>query len=77
MIATEPVQTYWPLGAPTPLHTLKEQVTLVKGWTQLVTRYPVEEWPQHEPDIAKALARIDTACRHISELLALDTSTDN
>lgn len=60
----------WPIGQPTSLHTLKEQMTLVTGWTQLVTRYSMEEWPRHEEDIRKGLTRIEAATAHLSELLS-------
>jgi hypothetical protein len=59
----------WLLGEPTPLHHLREQVTLVKGWTQLVARYSMEEGPRHEADIRKGLTRIDAATTHLTELL--------
>jgi hypothetical protein len=69
MIEHDDVELLWPLGRPTSLHAMKEQVTLVKGWTQLVARYSVEEWPWHEEDIRKGLISIDTATTRLAELL--------
>ena len=59
-----------PVEQPTPLHRLNEQLTLVKGWTQLVTRYSMEDRPRHEDDIRKGLTRIDAATTRLTELLA-------
>lgn len=68
MIERENTEELWPMGQPTHVHALKEQMTLVRGWTQLVSSYSTEEWPRHEEDIRKGLTRIDTATSHLIEL---------
>src|SRR5947209_16876933 len=75
MIEHDDVELLWPLGHPTSLQAMKEQVTLVKGWTQLVARYSVEEWPWHEQDVRhRRSSLIDAAAR--AAVLALDWPTD-
>jgi hypothetical protein len=69
MIEHETVERQWLMGQPTPIHTLKEQVTLIKGWTQLVSRYTREELPGREDGIRKGLTRIDAAATQLIELL--------
>ena len=69
MIEHETVERLWPMGQPTPLHVFREQMTLLKGWTQLVSRYATQELPGYEDDIRKGLTRIDAATTHLAELL--------
>lgn len=69
MIGYENMELQWPTEQPTLQHSLKEQMTLVKGWTQLVIRYSAEEWPRHEQDIRKGLTRLDAATTQLTELL--------
>lgn len=70
MIEYENVEFRPPMGQPTPLHAIKEQMTLVKGWSQLVTRYSMEEAPWRDEDIRKGLTRLDAATTQLTELLA-------
>jgi hypothetical protein len=57
------------LEQPGSLHALREQVTLIKGWTQLVTRYSTREGPTQQEGIRKGLTRIDTASCRLADLL--------
>jgi hypothetical protein len=69
MVEYESLQVQWPLGPPTRTHSLREQVTIVKGWTQLLARYSADPQNGDEDGIRKGLARIDAASTHLAELL--------
>lgn len=68
MIEYENCERQWPIGQPDSLHLLREQVTLVRGWTQLVARYSADP-RRHEGDILDGLTRIEAATTRLAALL--------
>jgi hypothetical protein len=72
-IAELPVE----MGQASVRHILVDQLTIAKGWTQIVASYPPEEWLRREEIVRKGLARIDAATAHMTELLGQVASSSS
>jgi signal transduction histidine kinase len=52
-----------------PVHDLKQEMTVVRGYTQLLTEFAQQDGAQLDERIRKALERLDASTTHMTALL--------